>query len=235
MPIDNPTQLVDEFKKSGEFDRLRRELLSQFQQSDGNSALKARVGDIARNRLESDQKLRFLPHEAVHRELMQELDRYPIVERAVADVHMLSDPTFAASIRKSVHNVLLESKGQKPQPQKDSKVEVIPSVKPAAIHRSKAVNDAQQSAVPEPSVASTPGLQSPKVSSATPPPITTFERSQVRASTEVLESEKMSIATVAPAADVSETPTLAAVVAQPIVDVDMVDGTQPDAGDAVTS
>ena len=31
MPISNPTQLVDAFKKSGEFDRLRKELLAQFQ------------------------------------------------------------------------------------------------------------------------------------------------------------------------------------------------------------
>jgi len=32
MTISNPTQLVDAFKKSGEFDRLRRELLAEFQQ-----------------------------------------------------------------------------------------------------------------------------------------------------------------------------------------------------------
>lgn len=31
MTLSNPTQLVDAFKKSGEFDRLRRELLVQFQ------------------------------------------------------------------------------------------------------------------------------------------------------------------------------------------------------------
>lgn len=31
MPISNPTQLVDAYKKSGEFDRLRRELLASFQ------------------------------------------------------------------------------------------------------------------------------------------------------------------------------------------------------------
>ncbi|KAF8897194.1 hypothetical protein BD779DRAFT_1489439 [Infundibulicybe gibba] len=29
--ISEPKQLVDEFKKSGEFDRLRRELLTQFE------------------------------------------------------------------------------------------------------------------------------------------------------------------------------------------------------------
>lgn len=31
MPISNPTQLLDAFKKSGEFDRLRRDLLVSFQ------------------------------------------------------------------------------------------------------------------------------------------------------------------------------------------------------------
>ena len=33
MTISNPTQLVDAYKKSGEFDRLRRELLADFQQA----------------------------------------------------------------------------------------------------------------------------------------------------------------------------------------------------------
>lgn len=31
MPLVTPVALVEEFKKSGEFDRLRRELLTQFQ------------------------------------------------------------------------------------------------------------------------------------------------------------------------------------------------------------
>lgn len=112
MPITNPAQLVDEFKKSGEFDRLRRELLTQFRNGDGMTTFMARVDDIARQKLTSDQRLHYMPEAAVNRELMQELDRYPIVERAVSDVRSLSDPTFAASIRESVNKILMEDRNK---------------------------------------------------------------------------------------------------------------------------
>ncbi|KAH7931263.1 hypothetical protein BV22DRAFT_8306 [Leucogyrophana mollusca] len=110
MVISNPTQLIDEFKKSGEFDRLRRELLTEFQNSDRIGAFKSRVEDIARQRLASDQKLQSMPHDAVHRELMGEMDRYPIVERAVTDAPLLSDPSFTAAIRSSIQRILEEAK-----------------------------------------------------------------------------------------------------------------------------
>lgn len=100
------------FKKSGEFDRLRRELLKQFQKSDGIDSFMARVEDIARQRINADQKLQYMPPEAVHRELMQEIDRYPLVERAVADARMLSDPGFSAGIHRSVTRILRQDRGE---------------------------------------------------------------------------------------------------------------------------
>ncbi|KAH7888028.1 hypothetical protein F5I97DRAFT_1926423 [Phlebopus sp. FC_14] len=129
MSISNPKQLVDEFKKSGEFDRLRRELLAQFQHSvrddafhdpmfqieailqERTSAFKFRVEDIARQRLASDEKLIHLPHDSIYRELMGEIDRYPVVERAVADAPLLSDASFSAAVRASVRRILDESRG----------------------------------------------------------------------------------------------------------------------------
>lgn len=118
MSISNPTQLVDAYKKSGEFDRLRRELLAEFQRGEGMSAFMARVDDIARKKLETDQRLQYMPAETVHRELQQELDRYPIVERAVADVRMLSDQSFISGIRDSVQRILREDRAKAPQTEK---------------------------------------------------------------------------------------------------------------------
>jgi hypothetical protein len=45
------------------------------------------------------------------------LSRYPIVERAVADVRMLSDQSFTTGIRNSVQKILQEdrAKGSKSQ------------------------------------------------------------------------------------------------------------------------
>ena len=42
-----------------------------------------RVEDIARKKLDSDQRLQYMPPETVHRELQQELDR-SVHRRAVA-------------------------------------------------------------------------------------------------------------------------------------------------------
>ncbi|KAF8351224.1 hypothetical protein F5887DRAFT_936416 [Amanita rubescens] len=105
----DPSQLVQQFKKSGEFDRLRRHLLSQFQRSDGISTFQSKVEDIARQRLASDDKLQQLPPDIVHKELMQELDRYPIVERTAAEICTLSDNSFADEVRSSVQRILQAS------------------------------------------------------------------------------------------------------------------------------
>ncbi|KIJ20112.1 hypothetical protein PAXINDRAFT_166255 [Paxillus involutus ATCC 200175] len=117
MSISSPKQLVDEFKKSGEFDRLRRELLTQFQRNERIVGFKSRVDDIARQRLASDAKLIDMPHDAIYRELVGEIDRYPIVERAVAEAPLLSDTSFAAAIHTSVRRILDESKVAKTNPE----------------------------------------------------------------------------------------------------------------------
>ncbi|KAI0829404.1 hypothetical protein BC628DRAFT_1417131 [Trametes gibbosa] len=110
MSVTNPTQLVEEFKKSGEFDRLRRELLKDFRQSEGMAAFLARVEDIAKQKLASDPKLQYMPEATATREIMQELERYPIVERAVSDAPALSDPTFVSGVKRSVQKILKDDR-----------------------------------------------------------------------------------------------------------------------------
>lgn len=87
-----------------------------------------RVQEIVQQRLHDDAKLQYMPAEAVHTELMQEMDRcillsaiffqitlltrrnvryrYPLVERAIADLPMLSDPSFNAGIRKRLDDLV---------------------------------------------------------------------------------------------------------------------------------
>lgn len=66
----------------------------------------ARVEDIARQRLSSDMRLRDLGPDAVHAELMQEMDRFPLVQRAVAEVPALQRPEFRTAIQKSLRRLL---------------------------------------------------------------------------------------------------------------------------------
>ncbi|KZV66299.1 hypothetical protein PENSPDRAFT_585490, partial [Peniophora sp. CONT] len=94
------------FKKSGEFDRLRKQLLAQFQNSVAMETLTARVDDIAKRKLEEDERLTRKAPEDVHREVMQELDRYPILERALADLALPSDPVFTEDIRTHAKRIL---------------------------------------------------------------------------------------------------------------------------------
>ncbi|EKM59633.1 uncharacterized protein PHACADRAFT_205857 [Phanerochaete carnosa HHB-10118-sp] len=109
MPVQSPTQLVEEFKKSGEFDRLRRELLDEFRNGDGLAPMVARVEDIVRKKLHYDSKLLFGPEATAQRELLQELDRYPVVERAVTDLPSFSDPSFSAALQENLSQLLKET------------------------------------------------------------------------------------------------------------------------------
>ncbi|KAK7061419.1 hypothetical protein R3P38DRAFT_2829386 [Favolaschia claudopus] len=110
MPISEPRDLVAQFKTSGEFDKLRRQLLADAQRSSGFEAFKARVEEIARERLESGQTAYTAP-ELLHKDLMQEINRFPIVDRFASDVPMLSD-----NIRASLQRTLREDRGQKDPP-----------------------------------------------------------------------------------------------------------------------
>ncbi|KAF8076045.1 hypothetical protein FPV67DRAFT_1776647 [Lyophyllum atratum] len=229
MPIDNPTQLVDEFKKSGEFDRLRRELLAQVSQGGGMTTLKARVEQTAQERFTSDPKLSFMSQEAIYRELMQEMERFPIVDRVAEDVQMLSDPSFAENIHNSVHSILLESKGQKSQPRKDDKSDstATASATPGAIHPSTVVTHPEQIVTSGPSRVVAPAPPSSSVSVTTPPPIATFEGSVVQALEQDLETMKPdAIPTTTSVTGVSVPPILTT----SETDVEMADGSQHDGG-----
>lgn len=57
--------------------------------------------------------MRFTQYTVLH-SLFQCGLRFPIIERSVtADVHLLTDPSFAAGIRKSAQRILSKDRGQK--------------------------------------------------------------------------------------------------------------------------
>ncbi|KDR83469.1 hypothetical protein GALMADRAFT_235627 [Galerina marginata CBS 339.88] len=75
MPVDSPTALVEKLKKSGEFDRLRQELLAKFQQDESYPEFKEGLEDIARKRLMNEPMLHYLGPDWVLKELSQEIQR----------------------------------------------------------------------------------------------------------------------------------------------------------------
>ncbi|KAJ7122785.1 hypothetical protein C8R44DRAFT_784546 [Mycena epipterygia] len=115
MPIADPTQLVEEFKKSGEFDKLRRELLADSQRSTGFDAFKTRIDELARDRIKSGQ-MGYTAPDILHKDLTQEVNRFPIVERFASEVPMLADSAFKDGIHNSLQRILREDRGQTDPP-----------------------------------------------------------------------------------------------------------------------
>ncbi|KAL1741772.1 hypothetical protein HDZ31DRAFT_44710 [Schizophyllum fasciatum] len=115
-PVQTPQDLVDAFKRSGEFDRLRRELLAEFRKSDGISNFRTRVEDIAQSHLRR-QKERKRPADAdtdaLQRNLMAEMDRFPIVDRAITEMRVFRDDSAVKmNVNNSLKRVLLKSRGE---------------------------------------------------------------------------------------------------------------------------
>ncbi|KAJ4472142.1 hypothetical protein J3R30DRAFT_3709597 [Lentinula aciculospora] len=120
MPATNPNQLVEEqsyvfrFKKSGEFDRLRRELFAEFQKGDHISSFNKKTEDVVQQRFASMKSrsfisARFNKNESnLRTELLQEIQRYPYVETTVNDMPIFSDKTFDNSLKDCVMRILKE-------------------------------------------------------------------------------------------------------------------------------
>ncbi|KAF5393736.1 hypothetical protein D9757_000329 [Collybiopsis confluens] len=113
-PPTNPAQLVDEFKKSGEFDRLRRELFAEFQKGDHIPAFNKKTEDVVKQRFASVRARSFMSAKFsqsegnVRTELMQEIQRFPYVEKTVNDLQIFSDQVFNDDLKNSITRILKE-------------------------------------------------------------------------------------------------------------------------------
>nr|GAT53813.1 predicted protein [Mycena chlorophos] len=119
--ISDPDQLVAAFKNSGEFDKLRRELFQQAQNSDNYDAFKARLADIVKERLKSGQ-LDWVPPEKLPGELVQEVNRFPVVERFATETtsKTLTSDKFKDNLTSSLERILREER------QKDATQQPVP-------------------------------------------------------------------------------------------------------------
>ncbi|KAG6865991.1 hypothetical protein C0991_009663 [Blastosporella zonata] len=173
------------------------------------TTLKKRVGDVAQQRFKSDPKLSLMTMDAIYKELMEEMDRYPVVDRVAEELQLLSDPSFTENIRSSVQTILLEHKRQQPLPQTDANEgsEIVsatpstnrPSVEPAS----------------GPSVVVTPATPFDAINNSTvPPPITTQEEPPEQALEGDLETENK-------ATDPTDGPSKLSILTTSGADVDM--------------
>ncbi|CCO37329.1 hypothetical protein BN14_11484 [Rhizoctonia solani AG-1 IB] len=112
MPITTPQQLVDEYKRSGAFDLLRKKLLTEFQNTKSHEKFLERVDDIARDKLKDDVHLAYKKRDKLHEETMIELERYPLWERAVNDTksEILERRPFYLAVDEDLSRILQTEK-----------------------------------------------------------------------------------------------------------------------------
>ncbi|KAF8709552.1 COMPASS (Complex proteins Set1p) component shg1, partial [Rhizoctonia solani] len=112
MPITTPQQLVDEYKRSGAFDLLRKKLLTEFQNTKSHEKFLERVDDIARDKLKDDVHLAYKKRDKLHEETMIELERYPLWERALNDAksEILERRPFYLAVDEDLSRILQTEK-----------------------------------------------------------------------------------------------------------------------------
>ncbi|KIJ32359.1 hypothetical protein M422DRAFT_265858 [Sphaerobolus stellatus SS14] len=104
--MQNAKQLVDEFKKSGEFDRLRKQLLIHFMNSDEKDPLMSKAEAIVQEKLSTDVRLEHKRVDQVYSEVIQELERYPMIGDAITSTGVLKDEALLTSIEQYARNIL---------------------------------------------------------------------------------------------------------------------------------
>ncbi|KAF8603527.1 hypothetical protein BDV93DRAFT_523298 [Ceratobasidium sp. AG-I] len=112
MPFATPQQLVDEYKRSGAFDILRKKLLTEFQSTKSHEKFVERVDEIAGEKLKDDVHLAYKKRDKLHEETMIELERYPLWERAISDarVEILEKRRFFAPVDEDLDKLLQADK-----------------------------------------------------------------------------------------------------------------------------
>ncbi|GAA99560.1 uncharacterized protein L969DRAFT_408898 [Mixia osmundae IAM 14324] len=84
--ICTPQDLVDAYKRKGMFDKLRKEMMLAFLSNDSKAVFVERIDEIVRQKLESDQRLSSWPRNEAQAELMREVERHTIYDRAVSQM-----------------------------------------------------------------------------------------------------------------------------------------------------
>lgn len=93
-------------KSSGEYDRLRKQIFTTFQNSDMRKVLLSRVDGVVTECLENDSDVLSRPPDATHATLMKELDTYPFVERQVLCVPIWREDEWIAGIERAIVNLI---------------------------------------------------------------------------------------------------------------------------------
>jgi len=103
-------RLVDEYKRSGHFDKLRTSILEKLMASEAGDVLTQRVDEIVSlSLLKTDGSL--LDRKATDRLLIiirSDLQRFPVVERAMAFLtdDLIGDESFLQSLRADLQRIL---------------------------------------------------------------------------------------------------------------------------------
>ncbi|PWN49728.1 hypothetical protein IE53DRAFT_369520 [Violaceomyces palustris] len=82
-----PSDIVDEFKRQGHFDEMRKALLQSFQSGGLKRPLMERIEELLVSKVEEDHsRLSSRDSRLQHDALMREIDRFPVFDRLMEDL-----------------------------------------------------------------------------------------------------------------------------------------------------
>lgn len=107
-----PDALVDEFKRQGHFDQIRKQLFQEFQQSAQLAEFKEAAEACMMQYTEKEpDRLVFRDARLRHSDLMRELDRHPLLDQLVEKMGRTNAPKAEGEDEASA-NTLLGAHGQ---------------------------------------------------------------------------------------------------------------------------
>lgn len=93
-----PEALVDEFKRQGHFDQIRKQIFQEFQQSPQLPVFLQQAENAMMHYAEKDSdRLVFRDARLRHSDFMRELDRNPLLDRLVEELSGAKEPTDSSN------------------------------------------------------------------------------------------------------------------------------------------
>ncbi|KAG2013373.1 hypothetical protein CC2G_010292 [Coprinopsis cinerea AmutBmut pab1-1] len=129
----NAEAIVADFKASGEFEKLKTEIHSQFMSDEFLGALRNQIQEIVKSRIQNDEMLTYMPQAHALDDLQQNINRDGVVDRFITEEYLtklFSEEAVSNRLRDSLENIIkakMEAlKGSTNKPEAEAKNEQNP-------------------------------------------------------------------------------------------------------------
>ncbi|KAH6915203.1 hypothetical protein BKA70DRAFT_1258274 [Coprinopsis sp. MPI-PUGE-AT-0042] len=107
--IVTPESIVADYKASGQFDKLKADLQSQFMSDEFVGVLRSQIENIVRTRVQSDEMLTYMPQAHALLDLQQNINRDGVVDRFIGEEFLskvLNEEAVSAKINAALQELI---------------------------------------------------------------------------------------------------------------------------------